>query len=120
MPSWLNHKIMGNSRIHVATTYQVKYEFGDFSNKSEFINQLIAENCPSATFNEDDHLYADSIEVPRAELAMLAGKIAKEREKYEPIFAQELNYTVDNVIFAISSWIAYSDQRNDYVVLQWF
>ncbi len=120
MPSWLNHKIMGNSRIHVATTYQVKYEFGDFSNKSEFINQLIAENCPFASFNEDDHLYADSIEVPRAELAMLAGKIAKEREKYEPIFAQELNDTVDNVIFTISSWIAYSDQRNDYVVLQWF
>ena len=52
MPSWLNHKIMGNSRIHVATTYQVKYEFGDFSNKSEFINQLIAENCPFASFNE--------------------------------------------------------------------
>lgn len=52
MPSWLNHKNMGNSRIHVATTYQVKYEFGDFSNKSEFINQLIAENCPFASFNE--------------------------------------------------------------------
>ena len=107
-------------RIHVATTYQVKYEFGDFSNKSEFINRLIAENCPSASFNDDYPTFATSIEVPRAELAMLSGKIAKEREKYEPIFAQELNDTVDNVIFTISSWIAYSDQRNDYVVLQWF
>lgn len=107
-------------RIHVATTYQVKYEFGDFNNKSEFINHLIAENCMGASFNDEDHHYADTIEVPRAELAMLAGKVAKEREKYEPIFNRELNDTADNVIFAISSWIAYSDQRNDYVVLQWF
>lgn len=107
-------------KIHVATTYQVKYEFGDLSNKSEFINRLIAENCPFASFNEDDDRDADSIAVPRAELAMLAGKIAQEREKYEPVFAQELNDTVDNVIFAISSWIAYSDQRNDYVILKWF
>lgn len=107
-------------RIRVATTYHVKYEFGDFSNKSEFINRLIAENCPFASFNDDDPTFATSIEVPRAELAMLAGNIAKEREKYKPIFEKELNNTVDNVIFAISSWIAYSDQRNDFVVLQWF
>ena len=82
---------MGNSRIHVATTYQVKYEFGDFSNKSEFINQLIAENCPFASFNEDDHLYADSIEVPRAELAMLAGTDAAGTKKHHERHADRRN-----------------------------
>jgi hypothetical protein len=109
-------------RIHCAEVYQVKYRATDhFCNKTEAINKLLYDQCPEITWDGEDISCSERLEVPRAELATLIGRIVNNPTYFEKWrdtwgIAESLN----EIICIIACWIAESDQRNDYVVLSWY
>lgn len=109
-------------RIHVAKVYQVENsQFDNFNGKSEAINRMLAENCPGLSWEGEDVEYSARLEVPRSELGDLIAKIASDKEDFEKwAKLYDIEESADQVIAIIAKWIAFSDQRNDFVVLSWY
>lgn len=108
-------------RIHHSPIYQVTYGKGHFSNQSTKINRLLYDNSPDIRFDGDDIESAERLEIPRADIAKLIGKIASDPKYFAKQFdITELETTPAEFISVLCEWIANSDQRNDYVVLTWF
>lgn len=109
-------------RIHVAKVYQVENcQFDNFNNKSEAINEMLAENCPGLSWEGENAEYSERLEVPRSELGDLIAKIASDKEDFEKwAKLHDIEENADEVIAIIAKWIAFSDQRNDFVVLSWY
>lgn len=109
-------------RIHVCTTYNVEHSiYGRYSHCNESLNSILAENCPTISYDGEYPQYAEHLEVSRIDLANFIGKLANERPKYEEWCKENLGgETLDGFIQEIARWIADSDQSNEYVVLDWF
>ena len=110
------------TRIHVASTYQVEHAVSDnFSNQMIEINQFLYENCPGLDWEGDDVCYSTRLEVPRSDLGNLIGKIFKHKDEFEKwATTVKLGMSVDEFVTVLASWISDSDQRNEFVVLNWF
>lgn len=109
-------------RIHVAKVYQVEHcQFDNFNNNSEAINRMLAEHCPGLSWEGEDVEVSERLEVPRSELGELIAKIASDKEDFEKwAKLYDIEESADEVIAIIAKWIAFSDQRNDFVVLSWY
>ncbi len=109
-------------RLHVAEVYQVKHHTRDyFNNQSADINRMLQENCPGLSWEGEDVECSERLEVPRAELADLIGKIVADREDFGKwLQLYDIRVSVETFIRYIAEWIANSDQRNDFVVLSWY
>ena len=109
-------------RLHVAEVYQVKHHSRDyFNNHSADINRMLHKYCPNLSWEGEDVVCSSRLEVPRSELADLIGKIVNNREDFEKwLKIHMIDITVDKFIRYIAEWIAFSDQRNDFVVLTWY
>lgn len=108
-------------RIHCSPVYQVTYGDGYFSNRSSEINRLLYDNSPDIQFDGNDVENAERLEVPRADLASLIGKITADREDFAKYLdLHGIDSTPEEFITILCKWIANSDPRNDYVVLTWF
>lgn len=82
---------------------------------------MLYKYCPSLSWEGEDIECSERLEVPRSELADLIGKIANNREDFEKwLKIHMIDITVDKFIRYIAEWIAFSDQRNDFVVLTWY
>lgn len=108
-------------RIHVASTYQVEY--GDreyFSNQIFTINRFLEEHCPGMGWNGNTCEESDILKIPRHELAYLINWILCNQQEYK-YWAKRNNITEcpEEFVNIIAYWIAESDPRNDYVVLEW-
>jgi hypothetical protein len=108
--------------IHVAKVYEVKYGSNAyFKWKTDRINRFLYENCPSLQWDGDDVFTSERLEVPRKELSELIDKIVDNREYYETVRETwGFEESLEELIVIFSQWITDSDQRNDFVVLQWF
>ncbi len=105
----------------MAEVYQVKHHiFDNFNGKSDVINRMLAENCPGLSWEGEDVECSERLEVPRAELGDLIAKIASDKEDFEKwAKLYDIKESADEFIAIIAKWIAFSDQRNDFVVLSW-
>lgn len=108
-------------RIHVATEYQVKYQYnGQFSLHQPEINRFLHEHCEGLSWEGEDLETAEHLEVYRNELADLIAKIVSDRDAFNRWAKRNgIDTTADEFICIIADWISKSDQRNDYVVLNW-
>lgn len=108
-------------RIHCSPVYQVTYGNGYFSHKSEAINRLLRDISEDISYEGEDVETAERLEVPRADLAHLIGKITTDREWFvEWLKRNSIDCTPEDFITVLCEWISNSDPRNDYVVLTWF
>lgn len=110
-------------KIHVAEIYQVRYHTSSvsFINQQEVVNRLLFNYCPGISYSGDDVTYAERIEVPRDELAKLVAIIVCNAPDFErKVKEYGGNIKAKDAISVIAKWIADSDQRNDFVVLEWF
>lgn len=109
-------------KLHVAEVYQVRNSISDaFSNRSAEVNRMLHENCPDLTWMGEDVESSEQLKVPRSDLADLIGKIVADREGFDKwLKLYDIQESVDDVIRIIAGWISKSDQRNDFVVLNWY
>lgn len=109
-------------KIHVAELYQVKYHAIDnFSNKQDIINRLLYDECQDLSWQGEDVESSEQLEVSRKDLSNLIAKICYNRRGYE-IWREKtsIKESLDEIIGIIAKWMAFSDPRNEYVVLTWF
>lgn len=108
-------------RIHVATEYQVKYHNnGQFSLHQPEINRYLRDNCRELWHEGEDVECAEYLEITRSELANLIAKIASDRDAFNHWAKRNgITETADEFICIIADWISKSDQRNEFVVLNW-
>lgn len=108
-------------RIHCSPVYQVTYGNGYFSHNTAAINLLLQSISEDISYEGEDIEAAERLEVPRADLAHLIGKIANDREWFvEWLKCNSIESTPEKFITVLCEWISNSDPRNDYVVLTWF
>ena len=109
-------------RIHVATTYEVKYGCGELSNKQEAINRLLSDNCSDLHWNDKDGaIFSSELQVPRTQLAQLISILVSNRTHFEKwCRINDIGVSLDELVVIISRWIAESDYRNPIVVLSWY
>lgn len=82
---------------------------------------MLRKYCPNLSWEGEDAECSSRLEVPRSELADLIGKITNNREDFEKwLKIHMIDITIDKFIRYIAEWIAFSDQRNDFVVLTWY
>ncbi len=109
-------------RIHIAEVYQVKHlSFDCFNNMQGVINRLLYTECPDLSWQGEDIESSEHLEVYRTDLANLIAKICNSRLEFE--FWREVNKieeSLDTIIVIIAKWMALSDPRNEYVVLNWY
>lgn len=111
-------------RLHVATTYQVKYDYHvtPFDHKSGEVNRFLQEHCPDMSWEDgrESGEFATSLEISKVELGNLIGWIATHREEYAE-WAKEngIDESADKFIEIVAYWIANGDYRNDFVALYW-
>lgn len=107
--------------IHCSPVYQVNYGNGYFNNHTAEINRLLRDASDDIQFEGEDIECAERLEVPRADLAHLIGKITVDREWFEGwLNRHSIDATPEDFITILCEWIANSDPRNEYVVLTWF
>ena len=109
-------------KAHVAEVYQVKHRIYDnFSGKQDVINRLLYKECPDLNWQGEDVECAEQLEITRADLANLIAKICYNRRDFE-LWREEnqISETLDDIIGIFAKWMAHSDQRNDFVVLNWY
>lgn len=110
------------TKIHVAEVYQVKrHIFDNFSNKQDVINRLLYNECPDLSWQGEDVESSEHLEVTRTDLSELIAKMVYNRREYE-IWREknQIEESLDTIIGIIAKWMAISDPRNDYVVLNWY
>lgn len=110
------------AKIHVAEVYQVKHHiFDNFSNKQDIINRLLYNECPDLSWQGEDVESSEHLEVTRTNLSGLIAKMVYNRREYE-IWREknQIEESLDTIIGIIAKWMALSDPRNDYVVLNWY
>lgn len=108
-------------RIHCSPVYQVTYGNGYFSHHTAAINRLLQDISDDLSFEGEDVETAERLEIPRADLAHLIGKITNDREWFvEWLKSNSIDSTPEEFITILCEWISNSDPRNDYVVLTWF
>ena len=112
-------------RIHVATTYQVQYDYKvtPFDHKEGVINQFLYKHCQDMSWEDgrDSCEFATSLEISKAELGNLIGWIATHREEYAQWASENgIEESADKFIEIVAYWIANSDHRNDFVALAWY
>lgn len=110
------------AKIHVAEVYQVKHHiFDNFSNKQDVINRLLHNECPDLSWQGEDVECSEHLEVYRYDLANLIAKICYNRRDYEMWRKEnQIEESLDDIIGIFAKWMAFSDQRNDFVVLNWY
>ena len=110
------------AKIHVAEVYHVKHHiFDNFSNKQDVINRLLYKECPDLSWQGEDVECSEHLEVYRYDLANLIAKICYNRREFE-LWRKEnqIEESLDDIIGIFAKWMALSDQRNDFVVLDWY
>jgi len=110
-------------RLHVATKYQVEHNgtVTPFNNKSEEVNTLLHAHCPDLSWSGEDYQFAETLQVPRTDLANLIGYVVTHPAEYDRWAGQNgIAETASEFIRILAFWIANSDQRNDYIVLSWY
>lgn len=109
-------------KIHVAEVYQVKHHtFDGFSHKQDVINRLLYNECPDLSWQGEDVESSEQLEVYRYDLANLIAKICYNRREFELWREKnQIEESLDTIIGIIAKWMALSDPRNDYVVLNWY
>lgn len=108
-------------RIHCSPVYQVTYGNGYFSHNTAAINSLLQSVSEDISYEGEDIEAAERLEIPRADLAHLIGKITNDREWFvEWLKRNSIDSTPEYFITVLCEWISNSDPRNDYVVLTWF
>lgn len=110
------------AKIHVAEVYQVKHHtFDCFSHKQDVINRLLYKECPDLSWQGEDVECSEHLEVYRYDLANLIAKICYNRRDFE-LWREEnqISEMLDDIIGIFAKWMAHSDQRNDFVVLDWY
>ncbi len=110
------------AKIHVAEVYQVKHHiFDNFSNRQDVINRLLYKECRDLSWQGEDVECSEHLEVYRYDLANLIAKICYNRREFELWRkANEIEESLDDIIGIIAKWMALGDQRNDFVVLDWY
>lgn len=108
-------------RCHVATKYDVKYNFGFLSSQQEYVNTLLYDLCPSLWHNSEYIGNADELEISKEELKEAIEKIDDNKEEFsERIHEDGVKFTVDELINSMETWLKNSDPNNEYVRLSWF
>ncbi len=106
--------------IHCSPVYRVTYGNGYFSNHIAEINRLLQAISDNISYDGEDIECAERLEVPRADLAHLIGKITNDREWFVGwLNRHSIDATPEYFITVLCEWISNSDPRNDYVVLTW-
>lgn len=109
-------------RLHTAKTYKVEWDYnGYFNHCTEAINELIAELCPCAFFDDEQKCFSSRIEINRDELQEAVQSIKNDTEYYDRLlYARNIDYNAEEFADILQHYLKDSDQRNDFVVLEWF
>lgn len=108
-------------RLHVAKTYRVEYGDGYFNHCTETINTIISELCPCAYFDGEQKDFSTRIEINREELQEAVQTIKNDTEYYDRLLSsRRVDYNATEFADILQHYLKESDQKNDFVVLEWF
>lgn len=108
-------------RCHVATKYDVKYDHGFMSYQQDCINHLLNDLCPGLWCNSEYIESADTLEIPKDEFEQAIKKVKKCRKRYARYLEEgEAEFSVEELISSLETWLENSDPNNDFVRLYWF
>lgn len=106
---------------HVATKYQVEYDYGFFSFQQEILNNLLYRLCPNTLFSEDCVEYSYNLRIPKDELRTAIEVIKGDRDLYEAeLKKEEAGFSVNELVSNLETWLEKSDPQNDFIRLSWF
>ena len=113
-------------RMYACKLYRVERDRekgGYFNHLSENINRMFKEECEDVEWDGGENIeYAETIFVPKDQMAKLIGKFADPEAGGEMILRYDLNpdeYTHLDMVKMLADFLSAADSKNDFVALQW-
>ncbi len=113
-------------RLYACKLYRVERALdkgGYFNRLSENINYMFLEECDNVGWDGNNSIeYAETIFVPKDEMAMLIGKFADPEKGNELIAKYKLDpsqYTHLDMVKILACLLSAADGNNDFVALTW-